>query len=131
GVNVASPVFSIIISLALLIGIGGGTVYSIHMGRGDVTKAQSAFTTSFILLTIITIIATILSFFFLEEISYFFGANDETLPYVLDYMKIILLASIIVAWESALSIFVRNDGNPILAMVGLATSSVLNIGLNY
>src|SRR5690625_5587258 len=34
-VNIAVPVFSIIISIALLIGIGGGTLYSMAMGRDD------------------------------------------------------------------------------------------------
>src|SRR5690625_255068 len=34
-------------------------------------------------------------------------------------------------WESALSVFVRNDGNPNLAMMGLVVTSLLNILLNY
>jgi len=131
GVNVASPVYSIILSIALLIGIGGGTIYSIALGGREVKKAQNIFTTSFIVVTFITVMATILSFIFIEEIGYFFGANEETLPYVIEYVRVILVFSIFMAWESALSIFVRNDGNPFLAMVSLVTSSLLNIVLNY
>ncbi len=33
--------------------------------------------------------------------------------------------------ENLLSIFIRNDGNPKLAMLGLMTTSILNIILNY
>src|SRR5690625_3882501 len=131
GVKVASPVYSIILSIALLIGIGGGTIYSIAIGSGDKKKAQLIFTTSFIVVTLITIIATVFSFIFIEEIGYFFGANEETLPYVIEYVRIILIFSLFMAWESALSIFVRYDGNPFLAMISLVITSVLNIVLNY
>lgn len=131
GVNVASPVYSIILSIALLIGIGGGTIYSIALGSGDKKKAQHIFTTSFIVVTFITVIVTVFSFIFIEEIGYFFGANEETISYVIEYVRIILVFSIFMAWESALSIFVRNDGNPFLAMISLVITSVLNIVLNY
>src|SRR5690625_7901955 len=46
-------------------------------------------------------------------------------------MKILLLFVLIMAWETSLSVFVRNDGNPNLAMIGLVITSLLNIGLNY
>src|SRR5690625_2806746 len=67
GVNVASPVYSIILSIALLIGIGGGTIYSIALGGREVKKAQNIFTTSFIVVTFITVMATILSFIFIRS----------------------------------------------------------------
>src|SRR5699024_8367578 len=37
-VNIAVPVFSIIISIALLIGIGGGTLYSMAIGEGNTER---------------------------------------------------------------------------------------------
>src|SRR5690625_5714474 len=49
-VNIADPVFSIIISIALLIGIGGATLYSIAMCEGAPQRAQEIFT-MFMLLT--------------------------------------------------------------------------------
>lgn len=131
GVNIAVPVFSIILSIALLIGVGGGAVYSMTLGSGEVEHAQRIFTTSFALVTLITLIIGGVSFMFMENLAYFFGANEETLPYVLEYMKVLLMFSLFVAWETSLSIFVRNDGNPNLAMVGLIITSVLNIALNY
>src|SRR5690625_1565753 len=55
-VNIAVPVFSVIISIALLIGIGGGTLYSIAMGENKPKRAQSIFTLSVISITLITVI---------------------------------------------------------------------------
>lgn len=130
-VNIAVPVFSVIISIALLIGIGGGTLYSMAMGRDDTMQAKQIFTMSVILITIITIIMTFFSYVYIEPLAYIFGANQETLPYVVDYMSILLIFSLIIALEVGISIFVRNDGAPQIAMAGLVVTAILNIGLNY
>src|SRR5699024_8833431 len=68
---------------------------------------------------------------FLQDLAYFFGANEDTLPYVVKYMKILLLFGLMMACETSLSVVVRNDGNPKLAMIGLVITSLLNIGLIY
>ncbi|WP_163970391.1 MATE family efflux transporter [Oceanobacillus halotolerans] len=130
-VNIAVPVFSVIISLALLVGMGGGTLYSIAMGENNKTKARKIFTLSMALVTVITIGIAVLSYVNLEDLALFFGANQETLPYVLDYMQILFISSLILSLEACLSIFVRNDGDPQLAMVGLVVAAILNIVLNY
>lgn len=67
----------------------------------------------------------------MEAIAYLFGANEDTLPYVKDYLFIVLVFGGVYTFENLLSIFIRNDGNPNLAMAGLITTSVLNIVLNY
>src|SRR5690625_1380638 len=43
-VNIAVPVFSVIISIALLIGIGGGTLYFMAMGEKNKLQARKNFT---------------------------------------------------------------------------------------
>ncbi|HLS65951.1 MAG TPA: MATE family efflux transporter [Pseudogracilibacillus sp.] len=131
GVNIASPVFSVLLSLSLLIGVGGGTLYSISLGKGNVQKGRSIFTLSFFVLTIITVCLSLICYVFIEPIARFFGANDETIPYVLEYIRILFMFSLIMVWETALSVFVRNDGNPNLAMISLVITSIVNIVLNY
>ncbi|MFD2210473.1 MATE family efflux transporter [Virgibacillus halophilus] len=130
-VNVAVPVFSIIVSISLLIGVGGGTLYSMAMGEKDPERAQGIFTISIIFITAITVVISILSFIFMEPLARIFGANKETLVYTMDYMRILFIFSLIIAWENCMSIFVRNDGDPQLAMIGLIVSALLNIVLDY
>src|SRR5699024_9475462 len=89
GVNIAVPVFSIIISIALLIGMGGGTLYSMAMGEGDGDKAKRIFTKAMILVTVLTLIAAAISFVNMEALARLFGANADTLPYVIDYMTVL------------------------------------------
>src|SRR5690625_1584580 len=125
-VNIAVPVFSVIISIALLIGMGGGTLYSIAMGENRPMRAQQIYTLSMVMITVITIIIAVISYMNLDSLARLFGANTETLPYALDYMRILFISALILSLEVCLSIFIRNDGNPQLAMVGLVVSAILN-----
>ncbi|MGE7931392.1 MATE family efflux transporter [Viridibacillus arvi] len=131
GVNIAVPIFSILLSISLWIGMGGATLYSISIGQGNIAKARSIFTQSFILAISIVGVLVVFSLWKQQEIAYLFGASDEILPYVEDYLHVILLFGIVYVLENILSIFIRNDGNPKLAMIGLITTSVLNIVFNY
>lgn len=94
-------------------------------------KAQSIFTQSFFLATFIVGILVVLCLWKQKELAYLFGASDEIFPYAKDYLQIILLFGVIYVIENILSIFIRNDGNPKLAMIGLGVTSVLNIVFNY
>ncbi|MGG0655858.1 MATE family efflux transporter [Rummeliibacillus pycnus] len=131
GVNIAVPIFSILLSVSLWIGMGGATLYSIEMGKGNFDKARSIFTQSVMMTIIIVGVLIVLSLWKQEQIAYLFGASTKVLPYVEDYLHVILLFGIFYVLENILSIFVRNDGNPKLAMIGLITTSILNIILNY
>ncbi|ALX47261.1 MATE family efflux transporter [Lentibacillus amyloliquefaciens] len=130
-VNVAVPVWSILISISMLIGIGGGTLYSMATGEGNNDRAKQTFTISMAFTTIVMTVIGLIGYIGAEPLSLLFGANDETLSYTVDYLEIIFMWAPIVGWEAALSIFVRNDGSPQLAMTGLIVSAVLNIILNY
>lgn len=130
-VNIAVPVYSILLSLSLWIGIGGATLYSIEKGRGDIERAKSIFTQAFIWAILIVGIVIVLCLWQERNLVLWFGADQEILPYALDYLHIILLFGLVYVLENILSIFIRNDGSPNLAMAGLIVNSVLNIVLNY
>lgn len=131
GINIAVPVFSIFTAISLWIGIGGATQHSFALGEKNVTKAQQIFTRSVILVITITIMLAIIAFIFRVPLAYLLGANDETLPYVMDYMNVLLLFGFVLTLENILSIFVRNDGDPNLAMFALIATAVINVILNY
>lgn len=131
GVNIAVPVFSIIISIALLVGIGAGTLFSMALGENNPAKAQAIYSFASVLITVITLTISIICLFNLEWIAKIFGADQQTLPYTLDYMSVLFFGALIIAWETMLSILIRNDGDPTLAMIGLVVSALLNIVLNY
>lgn len=130
-VNVATPMYSVFLSIGLLIGIGGGALYSIALGQGKKELAQQFFSLSIVMTIVIILFVAGMSYLFLEELALLFGANMDTLTYVMEYIWILLLFSLFMALETVLSVFVRNDGNPNLAMIGLVVTALLNIVLNY
>src|SRR5690625_3401841 len=130
-VNIAVPIYSFFYGIALWVGIGGATKYSMFLGRGKIKRAQQTLSLSFVTAIIATAIVSVVSILNIERLAYFFGANDEIINLVIDYMFVILAFGIVFVLESMLSVFVRNDGNPTLVMVSLIVAAVGNVILNY
>lgn len=131
GVNIATPIFSILLAVSLWIGMGGATLFSIALGENKIQKAHAIFTRSIILTLVIVGILIVIGLWKLKAVAYLFGASEVTYPYVRDYLWVILIFGFVFVLENILSIFIRNDGNPKLAMTGLGVTAVLNIVLNY
>ncbi|WP_174733203.1 MATE family efflux transporter [Mesobacillus harenae] len=131
GVNLAMPVFSLIFSVALWIGIGGGTLYSIHIGGDDLVKARSVFSLAVSSTLVLLFVIGVIGYFNVEVIANLLGANADTLPHTVKYLTILFLLGWLIAIQQLLSIFVRNDGSPTLSMVALGVTAIVNILLNY
>ncbi|MCJ8011884.1 MATE family efflux transporter [Paenibacillus sp. KQZ6P-2] len=131
GINIASPVFSVFFAMSLWLGIGGATLYSQSMGNKNSKQAQQIFTHSLILIFVLTILVAVTAYQFRVPLAYALGANQDTLPYALEYMTVLLTYGFVITVQNAFSLFVRNDGNPNLAMISMVVAAVLNIILNY
>ncbi len=131
GVNVAFPVFSIYFAISLWVGIGGAALYSRSLGAKNVEQARSIFTHSLTLIFSLTLALAGIAYLFREKLAVFLGANNETMPYAMEFMTVLLSFGFVVTVQNAFSIFVRNDANPNLAMISLLVTAVCNIGLNY
>ncbi|EAD7180417.1 multidrug efflux MATE transporter FepA [Listeria monocytogenes] len=131
GINIAVPVFTIFTAISIWIGIGAATQFSFAIGEKNVAKAQTIFTNAILAVVSITVIIGIIAFIFKVPLAYFLGANDDTIGYVLEYMNILLVFGFALTLENILSIFVRNDGDPNLSMIGLIVTAISNVILNY
>lgn len=131
GVNIATPIFSILLAVSLWIGMGGATLFSIALGENKIQKAYAIFTRSIILTLVIVGILIVIGLWKLKAVAYLFGASEVTYPYVRDYLWVILIFGFVFVLENILSIFIRNNRSPKLAMTGLGVTAVLNVVLNY
>lgn len=77
------------------------------------------------------IIALVVVFINIDSFLAVFGANADVIGYASDYLEIILLGFIFQMMSFILMNFVRAEGQPILSMVSMITSTVLNIVLDY
>ncbi|CAM4466215.1 MATE family efflux transporter [Paenibacillus tarimensis] len=130
GVGIAGPAYTLFAAMSLWIGIGGATIYSQAMGEKNYTKAKEVFSQSLTLIFMVTLIIGVTAYIFREPLVYALGANEETYPHAFAYLQIMLLFGFIITVESALSVFVRNDGNPNLAMAAQVTFALSNVLFN-
>ncbi|UVI28385.1 MATE family efflux transporter [Paenibacillus spongiae] len=131
GLNIASPVYTIFVAMSIWIGVGGATKYSQAMGAGERSKAQTVFSYSVTIIIAASLVIGMTAFLFRDSLVYALGANAETHPYASAYMNVMLLFGFVFTVENALSIFVRNDGNPTLSMAAQITFALSNIVINY
>jgi putative MATE family efflux protein len=128
--NIAIPYFSII-SLGLLLGVGGATASSIDAGRGDFQKKSKIFSLSLMLGIIFSILLSISISLFLTPFAKLLGAQGETLPMVESYIGIVSKFAAFYIIPHILNPFIRNDGNPNLSIISLGTCCFFNITLDY
>lgn len=131
GIGIASPVYTLLIAMSLWLGIGGATLYSQAMGAGDTERAGRIFAQSLTVIFSLTLIIGATAFMLREPLIYNLGANSDTFPHAMAYITVMLLLGFVFTVENALSIFVRNDGNPNLAMAAQITFALSNIAINY
>ncbi|MDR2972986.1 MAG: polysaccharide biosynthesis C-terminal domain-containing protein [Bacteroidales bacterium] len=129
GLNLSISVFSVLQGLALMIGVGGATQYTILKSRNE--TANSIFTYSLFIGLCVAIIFVIIGLLLTTSLAKMLGADKATLPLTVTYMRTILYFSPALILNTILILFVRNDNNPKLAMAGMVTGSFSNIVLDY
>ncbi len=123
---VVSPVWNIIYSLGLLMGIGGSVLFSTVRGKSEQNqkKSNEYFTAALIGVLILAVITWIVIIFFDRELFLLFGAEETLLPLARQYVFPVKFVVPSFLFTQLMAAFLRNDGNP-----GLATKSVLFGGI--
>ncbi len=129
---VVAPVWNIIYSLGLLMGIGGSIIFSTKRGsENNDGKENQYFTAALIGSIILSVISWAGVLYFEEPILRFFGADDSLLPLAEEYMYPIRYAFPLFLYNQMLAAFLRNDNDPGLATVGVLSGGIFNIFGDY
>ena len=129
--NLAIPIFGLINGLGILLGIGGATRYSICRYQGNGDRANRTFTLALLAGLALGTALSLLGAFCARPVALLLGANTDTLPLCTVYLRTVLLFSPCFLLNHVMVCFVRNDGNPKLAMTAMLTGSLANIALDY
>lgn len=130
-VNLIWPVFSLFVCIALLLGAGGATLYSIRLGEGKPAEANRIFS-----MTVFLVVFIIggLSLFILWKMDAFvrlLGATTTLVPPVKNYVTLLVPFFTPGLLGLVMFGFIRNDGNPRLAMIASVVPSLINVVLDY
>ena len=129
--NLAFPMFCLMNGIGLMIGMGGGTCYSLARSRRETQRANQIFTNAAYLTFTASALFFFVGVFLSESLVRILGADDTMFALTNTYSKVMLLFAPAFFTNNLLQCFVRNDGNPALSMAAMITGSISNVILDY
>ncbi len=129
---VVAPVWNIIYSLGLLMGIGGSVIFSTKRGGGQGGGNENQYFTAAVIGAVaLSVLAWIGVMRFEDPILTFFGADESLLALARDYMRPIKYVFPLFLFNQMLAAFLRNDGDPGLATLGVLSGGIFNVFGDY
>ncbi|MDF2541248.1 MAG: putative efflux protein family [Herbinix sp.] len=129
--TVSFPIMMIMMGLSLMFGAGGATFFSIRLGAKDREGAEKILGNSIAMIFITSFLFMVIALANLEPLLRLFGASEASMPYAVEYMKIILYASVLQGPAVGCNHFMRADGSPKSAMFSMFIGAGFNIVFDY
>lgn len=128
--NIAFPLSTSCIALALLFGIGGASCFNLSMGRGEKEKAPYFAGNALVMLTLSGIVLCAVSQLFLTPMLKIFGSPADVLPYAEEYVRVTAWGFPFLILSTGGGHIIRADGSPGMTMVINLTGAVINTVLD-
>lgn len=129
-VGVLFSLMAIFQAIGFMLGHGAGSNIARMLAREETQLASRYASTSFFLSLLFGGVIACLGLLFLTPLMLFLGSSQTILPYARDYGRYILLAAPLMASSCVLNNILRYEGKARLAMIGLASGGLLNLGLD-
>lgn len=130
GITIGFPIMIILLSIGILFGVGGATLFSIKLGQGKSDEADEVLGNTFTMLLISGVLFMVLGQVFLTPMLRIFGASETVLPYAMTYMRVIFFGAVFQVLSIGMNSFLRADGQPKLAMITMFVGAGTNIILD-
>ena len=129
--NIAIPGYSLVNATGLMVAMGGAVRYTIAQSQGQKKQAHEIFTKTMLTGWFFAAIYLMMGIFLAKPFAALLGAEGEILPMTADYLRMMLLFGVFFISNDMMLAFVRNDGAPRLAMIGMICGSLTNVVLDY
>ena len=130
GLALTMPMMNLTAAFGAMIGAGSAALTSIRLGQGNKPAAERILGNVVLLNLVLGVVLMAFGLLYLDELLYFFGASDQTLPYAREYMRIILYGNVITHLFHGLNCMLRVAGYPNKAMNITIIAVVLNAVLD-
>ncbi len=127
GLAITFPLMNLVMAFCMLIAAGGATISSIFLGQGNTAKATATVNNVMVLCIINALVFGGLSLLFLDPVLRLFGADEQTIPYAAEFMKVILMGTPVSFIFIGLNNLMRATGYPRKAMISALLSVVVNV----
>ena len=129
-IGIVFPIQMIIMALAQLIGLGSASIISRNLGKKEYERAGLVAGNSFIAITVLGIIISVVVFMFMNPILRLFGATENILPYARDYLFIVAFGFVFFPFLVSTNNLIRAEGDAKNSMIILLLATVSNIILD-
>jgi putative MATE family efflux protein len=126
GLALTFPLMNMVAAVGTLVGVGASTRISIVLGMKDIPWARNILGNAFFLTFIASALLITPSMIWLEEILRLFGGSDQTIPYAIDYLRIVIPGSVLTNLSFSFGGMMRAAGFPQKSMVANIIGVVLN-----
>lgn len=124
--NIAFPLSTTCTAIALLLGIGGASNYSLKLGAGEKEEAARYSGNALALIAIFGIALFVIVELFLTPMLKGFGATKDVLPYAETYTRITAIGFPFLIANTAISKQILADGSPRYSMMSMLVGAVIN-----
>ena len=124
--NIAFPLSTTCTAIALLLGIGGASDYSLKLGAGEKEEAARYSGNALTLITIFGVALFVVVELFLTPMLKGFGATKDVLPYAETYTRITAIGFPFLIANTAISKQILADGSPRYSMMSMLVGAVID-----
>ncbi|MEG0230108.1 MAG: MATE family efflux transporter, partial [Oscillospiraceae bacterium] len=128
--NVAFPLVTLSMAIALLIGDGQAANFSLKLGRNKKEDAEKSLGNAVTLAIICGLAFLIFGLAFLTPLLKLFGTTDAIMPLAQSYTSITIIGLPFVIFGTMMNSTIRADGSPQYAMYTMLIGAVINIVLD-
>ncbi|MBR0161253.1 MAG: MATE family efflux transporter [Oscillospiraceae bacterium] len=129
-VSIISPVFSIIMALATMIGVGGSTVIANAFGAGDTEKAKNAASLCFYSAVALGFVVMLLLFLSQTPLLKMLGTKPDMWKDSQTYLRILTGGTVFMLIPSSMGMMVRAEGAVREGMLGNMLGTLVNLILD-
>lgn len=126
GLSITFPIMIVTSGFGMLMGVGGGVLESLNLGKKNKDKAEKVLGNTFILIIVSSILVSIVCFIIKTPLLKAFGASENTIKFAEEYLSIVLIGTVVQNIGFGLNNSIRAEGNPNIAMITMIIGAVLN-----
>lgn len=129
-IGIVFSLMAVIQAVGFTLGMGSGSVISRLLGQRKNDEADCYASSGLAASAVFGLLLGITGLLTLEPLMLLLGSTETILPYAAEYGKYILISTPFMTMTFVLNNILRSEGKARLSMIGLASGSILNIGLD-
>ncbi|RRK09683.1 MATE family efflux transporter [Lactiplantibacillus garii] len=130
GIALGSPLFTFMLAVGDIFGLGGSAVISRALGKHDYQQSARVSSFCFYVAIALSIVLTVLLLIFEAPILNLLGATDATRPYIADFYRVLVLGSTFIIVSLVPGNIIRTEGLAQFSMIATISGTVLTIILD-